>query len=199
MHANSNLKAAIDSAATIGNSGPLVEIHAPDGNVAFGYDSTTQRGWIRARNTVLNFRAAPEGLEFEAIGDFSVNTHGRFEIAASAGVRLACGREVLEMGPTGTYVSSRKIDLRTEHANMDANRVVARAATASFSWGKLEQVVGRMLVRARYCYHRVENLWHFRAGRVRNESNGDFYIKGETLRLSAQKDARLNGRTVHLG
>ncbi len=123
--------------------------------------------------------------------------------------RDSAGRLVFEYDPatgratfhsTDIEIACRTMRIRGEESiEISAPRLSASAQEARATWGKLEHVVGRMVLWARDAYQRVEGLFHSRAGRIRTESRGAYLLQSESARIHAKEEVRIQGETVNLG
>ena len=92
-----------------------------------------------------------------------------------------------------------RVDISAPELNVGADRITASAREVRTTWGKLEQVVGRLIVWAKESYQRVDGLLHSRAGRIRTESRGAYLLQANSARVHAKEEVRIQGETINLG
>lgn len=112
----------------------------------------------------------------------------------------ATGRAVVHCAGDLRLHSEGVVEIRGDRAvRIETPSFEARADEARLSWGKLEEVVGRLFRFARNAYLRVESLLHTRAGRIRTEAESSYLQQAETVIVQAREDVRVQGRSINLG
>jgi hypothetical protein len=133
---------------------------------------------LRFAETEVEIRERNGAIEMRAECDIRIRSGGRVEIRGDQGVTMSTGET---------------------HLALDPRSVRARAEEATFTWGKLHQVVGRLFDWAGSVYRRVDGVLHTRAGRVRTQAQKGYLLQAREARIHARKDVRVQGRQIHLG
>ena len=183
--------------SAVGSEGVLLAT-SPDG-VEFEYDPKAHRGVLRCGPSLLRMRVSEHGLEFECGGVVSIRSANAIALEGRQGVSIACGQQMLALDPVGLRVAAKTLDLQADSVSLAARAVTANATVGRLTWNKLEQVTDRALFYARDYYQRIGRLLHIRADRIRSETSGEQFIKGDAVRVSANNEVRINGEKIHLG
>ena len=139
----------------------------------------------------VSIRSGPEGEILE-----TRDRRGRlvFEYDPSSGRAVVHCAGDLRLHSQGTVEIEGERGIRIETPSFEV-----RADEARLTWGKLEEVVGRLFRFARDAYVRVESLLHTRAGRIRTEAERSHLLQAENVNVQAREDVRVQGRSINLG
>jgi len=119
------------------------------------------------------------------------STHEGIELVTSSSLRIRAGGTLMLQGAA--------LEVDVPRAELRAQEVVASARNAAFSWGKLEQTVGRFFQWAKSVYVRIEEVLHTRAGRIRTQVAEESIVEAREIRLRSAQDVKIQGETIHLG
>jgi hypothetical protein len=79
------------------------------------------------------------------------------------------------------------------------SRIETRAPLLRLVADVVETTAGKLLQRLSTCYTWVSSVLQTRAGRVRTHVDGHYGVKAERITEYADKDVKIDGRSVHLG
>lgn len=167
----------------------ILELRDSDGRLILEYDTREGKAIVYLPQAQLQVRSVEGKVEFASEQGMKFTTREMLELEAERGVRVS--------GPLD--LRCPKAEARVGELNWQGERITARAGDVRVAWGRLEQVVGRLLTFAKSVYERVEGLLHSRAGRVRAESKGAYLIQGNHAEIAAEDDVKIQGKTIHLG
>lgn len=174
---------ATDGSRVAIRKGEILETRDSRGRLLFEYDSATGHGVLYFPGMALRIGAQD----------------GKVEVASTRGLRLRSAEELEIVGERGVRIESPELLARVGATKFEGDRIEATATEARFSYGKLEQVVGRFFQFARDMYQRVESLLHIRAGRVRTEAGSSYHVQAERVRVQAKEDVQVQGNEINLG
>ncbi len=147
----------------------ILETRDARGRLVFEYDSSTGRGVLYFPGMALSVRSE----------------NGSVELSSSRGLRLRSAEDLELIGGRGVRIDTPQLE--------------ATATEARFSFGRLEQTVGRFFQFARDFYQRIESLLHTRAGRIRTEAGRSYHVQAGHARIQAKEEVELRGRQINLG
>lgn len=179
--------------------GDRLEVRDHDGRLLFEYDASQRRAVIHLPGADLELRSAKGRFELASRSDLRISSAGVVEIEGAKGSRLGGPDAAVDVKPGRVEVSAPVLESKVAEVRHEGERVEAKATEAQFSWGKAEEIVGRLFTFARDKYERIESLLHTRAGRIRIESQSAYLLQAERANLRAKGDVRIDGETINLG
>jgi hypothetical protein len=146
----------------------------------------------------LTLRMNGDVLELSADCGIAIKSAAALHLSGAGGVRISCGESFVDLTPGAVSISSDRMTARARLAECQGREIRLNAELLRISCAKLERIASRVLEYARESYHRVDNLLHIRAGRIRSESLSNHSLHGATVRVDAKEDVRIMGEKIHL-